>query len=76
MVNGYQGTSYSTVAAERSDIFKPLVASTVQQVLGRPVVYSVVGRGGELRGISISQISAYINLIWLILSLRDISASR
>ncbi len=49
-MNGYQGTKYSTVISERNEIFKPLVASTVQQVLDRKVVYSVVGRGGELKG--------------------------
>ncbi len=53
VVNGYQGTKYSTVVSERNDIFKPLVAATIQQVLERKVVYSVVGRGGELRGILI-----------------------
>ncbi len=49
-MNGYQGTKYSSVASERNEIFKPLVAATVQQVLNRGVVYSVVGRGGELKG--------------------------
>lgn len=53
VINGYQGTQYPSSAAERNDVFKPLVATTVQLVLGRGVPYSVVGRGGELRGTSL-----------------------
>ncbi len=40
-------------AAERNAVFKPLVASTIKQVLERDVVYSVVGRGGTVRGASL-----------------------
>ncbi len=41
------------VQTERNDIFKPLVAATIKRVLDRGVVYSVVGRGGDLKGNSL-----------------------
>jgi hypothetical protein len=50
VINGYQGTAYPVAQAERNDVFKPLVAATIKLVLDRSVVYSVTGRGGELRG--------------------------
>jgi hypothetical protein len=52
-VNGYQGSAYSSVQSERNDIFKPLVATTIKQVLNKSVIYSVVGRGGDLKGTSL-----------------------
>ena len=53
MINGFQGTSYPLAQAERNDLFNPLVASIIKQVLGRSVIYSVVGRSGDLKGSSL-----------------------
>lgn len=49
MINGYSGSTYPSVQAERNAIFRPLVAATVLQVLGREVEFSVHGRNGDVR---------------------------
>ena len=49
IITGYQGTTYPTSQSERNATFRPLVAMTIQQVLGREVEFTVHGRNGEVR---------------------------
>ncbi len=49
IVTGYQGVQYPASQAERNALFKPLVESTIQQVLGREVTFSVHGRNGVVK---------------------------
>ncbi len=48
-MTGYQGVAYPTAQSERNALFRPLVAETMKQVLGREVGYTLHGRNGEVR---------------------------
>lgn len=49
-MNGYKGTVYPGPQSERNALFKPLVAATIRQVLGRDDVASTVhGRNGDVK---------------------------
>ena len=53
-MNGFQsGALYSSVQSERNSLFRPLVSSTIELVLGRHVDFTVHGRNGEMRGASL-----------------------
>jgi len=48
VVNGFQGSEYSSSQSVRNEIFRPKVSAIIDIVLGRTVSYSVQGRAGEV----------------------------
>lgn len=48
-MNGYQGATYPSSQSERNALFRPLVAATIQLVLGNEAAFTVHGRNGEVK---------------------------